>query len=71
MGEESTLYRTPSKAPHPFPLPAGEGGPSSPRRKAPALIPLTNPGSLFPLPSGEGQGEGPQQNDNMLVVLFG
>jgi len=70
MGEESTLHRTTSKAPHPFPLPQGEGDPFSPPRKAPALIPLTHPGSLFPLPAGEGQGEGPLQYKNMWVVLF-
>jgi len=71
MGDESTLHRTTIKAPHPFPLPAGEGDPSSPRSEAHALIPLTHPGSLFPLPSGEGKGEGPRLNDHMLVVPFG
>jgi len=71
MGEESPIHLTQSKAPHPSPLPAGEGDRSSPRRKAPALIPLTHPGSLFPLPAGEGQGEGPLQNDNVWVFLFG
>jgi len=71
MGNESTFHRTPSKAPHPIPLPAGEGDLSSARREAASLIPLSWGGMLFPFPSGEGKGEGPMQNDNMSVVLFG
>jgi len=54
MGGQSTLHRTLSQAPHPNPLPAGEGGPSSARREAAALIPSPCGGMLFPLPAGEG-----------------
>jgi len=47
------------RAPHPGPLPAGEGESSSVRRKASDLMPYPPRGMRLPLPPGEGGGEGP------------
>jgi len=71
QGEESTLHRTTSMAPHPHPLPAGEGAASPVEDTGSDGTPFSVRKTILPLPPGESRGEGPRQNDNMWSFFSG